>query len=77
MNGQCNLFLTYCLFSLISDFFSAQTILRRMKGPQVNDEQEKIRPWPNFKVLFRYSPGRTEESHEKPPVRISGLRDEI
>jgi hypothetical protein len=32
--------------------------------------------WPNLKVLYRNSPGRTEEKHEK-SLRIAGLRDEI
>jgi hypothetical protein len=30
------------------------------------------RLWPNFKVLYRYSQGKTEESHEI-SVRIAGL----
>jgi hypothetical protein len=46
----------------------------------MNDELESI--WKDavvacFKVLSQHLPGWTEKNHEKPPVRIAGLRAEI
>jgi hypothetical protein len=32
------------------------------------------RSWPNFKVLFRHSPGETDVKHEKSQINIAGRR---
>jgi hypothetical protein len=46
----------------------------------INEDELKAfgrkQSWPNFKALFRHSPGETEQNHEK-PARIAGVRAEI
>jgi hypothetical protein len=38
------------------------------------DEFGRKRSWPNFNVLYRHSPGGTEENYEKTSIRIDGRR---
>jgi hypothetical protein len=67
-----------CLVVYLTTIFSNYSIYRRWQCHKwiMMDWKGlgRKRSWPNFKVLYRYSLGGTEENHEKTSIRVTGRR---